>query len=361
MYIKQLELNNFRNLDNVKINFEEGINLIHGENGVGKTSIVEAIYYLGNLGSFRTSDDTALIKDKEAFANIDAKTSEKEFNIKIFKDKKELKINEIPFKKYRDYLGELNIIGFCPEDIYLFKDSPRLRRGFLDKEISKIDKKYLMDTLKVNKILKERNKLLKSFDKYKKEVITILDKKLASLQSRIINKRSKFIKSLEEEANSMKQLFEYKYDISLIYNTFVKLDSDNLENEILSIYEKGLDNDIERMVTNNGVHKDDWNVRVNDIEIKDYASQGEQRMMVLIIKLSLAQMIKKKLNQQPILVLDDVLFELDLNKKTILKEILSDYQQTFITSCDRNEYENFNKEITLYKLVDGEIKKEERV
>ncbi|HHU60006.1 TPA: DNA replication and repair protein RecF, partial [bacterium] len=110
-----------------------------------------------------------------------------------------------------------------------------------------------------------------------------------------------------------------------------------------------------------GVHKDDWNVRVNDIEIKDYASQGEQRMMVLIIKLSLAQMIKKKLNQQPILVLDDVLFELDLNKKRILKEILGDYQQTFITSCDRNEYENFNKEITLYKLVDGEIKKEERI
>ena len=156
MILEKLVLKNYRNYSNLQIEFQEGCNIIYGDNGCGKTNIVEAIYYLANLNSFRISDDKSLIKDNKGSAFIQGKIGGKEYEVVVKNTNKELMINQIPIKKHRDYIGQINVIGFHPEEIYLFKDFPKERRRIIDKEISKIDNKYLLELLMFNKFFKTK-------------------------------------------------------------------------------------------------------------------------------------------------------------------------------------------------------------
>lgn len=360
MILEKLVLKNYRNYSNLQIEFQEGCNIIYGDNGCGKTNIVEAIYYLANLNSFRISDDKSLIKDNKGSAFIQGKIGGKEYEVVVKNTNKELMINQIPIKKHRDYIGQINVIGFHPEEIYLFKDFPKERRRIIDKEISKIDNKYLLELLMFNKFLKQRNELLKSEDKYKIDLLKIIDKKICKIQSSIIKKRKGFIDLLEIELNEVKDDFDYRYKVRMEYLTFIS-DYENIESQLIDIYETNLTKDIDRKITGYGVHKDDWQIKVDENLISNYASQGEQRLMILMLKLALVKLLKSKIDLTPIIILDDAFYELDKDKREMLAKVVMQQKQVFITSCDLRDLQDVMKGQTrIYRIVDNQVLKEKR-
>ena len=355
MYLKKIKIKNFRNYDNLEMIFEKGINYLFGLNGVGKTNLIEAIYYVSNLESFRTSDDKNLIKDFKGEFYIDAIVNDLEYSLLINKDAKLLSVDGIVYKKYREYLGKVNVIEFCPEEVYLLKDFPKDRRKFLDKEISKIDKEYLNNMLIYNKLLKQRNELLKSLDSYKDELLSVIDSKLSEIQVSIINKRKQFLKEIEDYINefntSLNKLYDFKINYECCFNKISKED-------ILNKYIENLDKDKERMITSLGVHKDDFKVYINDNDASEFCSQGEQRFIILLVKLALVNLVKKRINDYPIVVLDDVFSELDEGRKKEVYEIVKKFDQVFVTGCNKDDLKGIDNYLS-YEIKNKNVIKEE--
>ena len=357
MIVNKIKIKKFRNYDDLEMIFENGINYLFGKNGVGKTNLIEAIYYVSNLESFRTNDDKDLIKDLKGEFFIDCKVNDIEYSLLVNKDAKLLSIDGIVYKKYREYLGHVNVIEFCPEEVYLLKDFPKDRRKLLDKEISKIDKDYLNDILVYNKVLKQRNELLKSNDNYKDDLLSVLDNKLAELQIDIIKKRKKFLFSIEDKMNELDTSFNKKYHVKINYDSsFEGLSKEEIVNKYLEVIEK----DKEKMVTSLGIHKDDFKIYINDNDASIFGSQGEQRFIVLLIKLALVKLVKERTNDCPILVLDDVFSELDEIRKKEIYEIIKDFDQVFITGCNEEDIKGFNSYIS-YEINSKGISKGEKV
>ncbi len=357
MIVNKIKIKKFRNYDDLEMIFEKGINYLFGKNGVGKTNLIEAIYYVSNLESFRTNDDKDLIKNLKGEFFIDCKVNDIEYSLLVNKEAKLLSIDGIVYKKYREYLGHVNVIEFCPEEVYLLKDFPKDRRKFLDKEISKIDKDYLNDILIYNKVLKQRNELLKSNDNYKDDLLSVLDKKLAELQIDIIKKRKEFLLSIEDKMNELDTSFNKKYEVKINYDSnFEGLSKEEIVNKYLEVIEK----DKEKMVTSLGIHKDDFKIYINDNDASIFGSQGEQRFIVLLIKLALVKLIKERTNDYPILVLDDVFSELDEFRKKEIYEIINDFDQVFITGCNEEDIKGFNSYIS-YEINSKGISKGEKV
>ena len=343
MYIKRLAIINFRNYKQLDLKLKKGIIYFVGDNGAGKTNLLEAIYYLSNLESFRTNEDKNLINEFKGQFQIEAIVDDIDYRLTISSASKDLKVDGIEYKKYRDYLGKVNVIEFIPEQVYLFKDSPKERRKFLDKELSKIDKIYLEDLLIYNKLLKQRNELLKTSSSYQDKLFEVLDEKMAELECYVIEKRKEFLTQLETYLKE----FNEEFKITLTYNSFVDEVS---EEKIIQQYKLNYSKDKEKMVTNLGIHRDDFTMNVNDIEIANYASQGEQRYCVLLLKLALAKLIKETTNKDPIIILDDVFSELDEDKKTKIYNILKEYEQIFISGCQKENLEMINYKIENQKV-----------
>ena len=181
MWLSKLKIKNFRNYDLLEVIFEKGINYLYGSNGVGKTNLIEAIYYISNLESFRTNEDKNLLKENKGEFFIEGVIENLDYSLLVSKDSKLLSIDGIVYKKYREYLGHANVVEFIPEEVYLLKDFPKDRRKFMDKEISKIDKGYMDKLLIYNKLIKQRNELLKSEDNYKEELLSVIDDKISEL------------------------------------------------------------------------------------------------------------------------------------------------------------------------------------
>ena len=344
MYLERLAVINFRNYKQLDVKFNKGINYLIGKNGVGKTNLLEAIYYLSNLESFRSNEDKNLINEFKGQFRLESIVDSIDYRLTIASGFKELQIDGIEYKKYREYLGNVNVIEFIPMQVYLFKDSPKDRRKFIDKELSKIDKEYLEKLLVYNKLIKQRNELLKTSDTYKDKLFEVIDEKLAELQTYIIDKRREFLIELEENVKKINNEFEIK----LKYNSFI---SDVTKENILKKYKEVYLKDKEKMVTSIGVHRDDFTMYINNIEIANYASQGEQRYCVLLLKLALAKLIKEKINKDPIIILDDVFSELDESRKEKVYEILKEYEQVFISGC-----QNENLDMSIYNVEDGKVK-----
>lgn len=344
MYLERLAMINFRNYKQLDVKFDKGIIYFLGDNGVGKTNLLEAIYYLSNLESFRSNDDKNLINEFKGQFRLESIVDGIDYKLSIASNYKDLQIDGIEYKKYRDYLGRVNVIEFIPEQVYLFKDSPKDRRKFIDKELSKLDKKYLEHLLVYNKLLKQRNELLKTSTSYKEKLFEILDEKMAELQSYIIEKRRQFLRQLEDYLKE----FSEEFEITLKYNSFVEEVS---KEEILKKYKENYLKDKEKMVTNLGVHRDDFTMYINKIEIANYASQGEQRYCVLLLKLALAKLIKEELKKDPIIILDDVFSELDNKRKEKIYLILKEYEQVFISGCQKE-----GLEMIVYKVENERVK-----
>lgn len=365
MYIKDINIVNFRNYDKLSLKFEKGINIIYGNNGQGKTNLLESLYVLALTKSHRSYIDSNLIKnDKEYLkitGNIYFNKIKTKLEISMDNKKKILKIDNNELKKINEYISRMNIIIFYPDDLELIKNSPNIRRKFLNMELSQLYSNYYVLINEYNKILKLRNDYLKKNHNFDKNYFNILTNYLIDKAIQVYRIRNKFIIKLN---NNVKEIYKNLTGLDNFYISYItSINFDNydkdylkeiIEKEFKKIYEK----ELKYKVTLIGPHRDDLEFYIGSKNIKQYGSQGQQRMAVLAIKLAEIDIFKQYKDSYPILLLDDVFSELDKRKKNSLLKYINNDIQVLITTTD---LANINKELKdkskLIQIDNGTIKK----
>lgn len=366
MHINQLILKDYRNYQDLDLNFSENLNVIYGMNGQGKTNILEAIFVAGFGSSFRTKRDKELINSASTETYIRAELSKSygdytiEYTLK--KDlKKEIKVNKNHLKKRSELFGHLNVVVFSPEDLKLIKEGPSERRRFIDREISNLKKKYCADLIEYHRILSQRNALIKK-SRHKQsnlDMISIWDEQLASVGTSLMLERKAFIEKLNEVSYKLHlQITEGKEEIKLKYLPNIKVNSaeyDKIYMEFLNKLTQQLSNDVDKGYTTVGPHRDDLDIRVNGIDVKTYGSQGQQRTAALSLKLSEIEIIYDEIGEYPVLLLDDVMSELDKKRQNDLLKSLKSLQ-TIITITDTESIiDAYLEEANVIKIHNGKV------
>ena len=371
MRIKKLKVENFRNLENLDIEFSEGVNIIYGNNAQGKTNIIESIYIFSFGKSFRANKDMELLKfDKEYFlSNIEIMKKDRElemdFGFDKISNKKMIKVNGVIQKKISDIIGKLNVVVFKPEDIKIVTDSPSIRRKYIDYLISSISKSYLENITKYKKVMEERNNLLKeiklrlkgskNLDETDSNFLDVYDKLLSKLNWEIYNERKRVIEKLNN----------YIYDIHL------KLTENYINNEKLHIkYVSNVAEDIEKMYNNLnksrlndinkgytslGIHRDDYIISINSLDVSIYGSQGQKKSSIISLKLSELKVIEEVIGEKPVLLLDDYMSELDEKRRLKFLDIIEDIQ-IIITTTHKISIDG--KHNTYFYVDNGKIERE---
>jgi len=363
MKIENLRLTNYRNYDNLEISFSDTLNLIYGNNGSGKSNLIEAIYMLALTKSFRTNNDVNLISKGREETSIKGTiiTSEKtKYQLDLTTAGKKVYIDSDKVNKISDYVSRINIILFNPLDTKIISDSPSFRRKLLDIEISQINKEYLLLLSSYNKILKHRNAYLKQLylnGNASSEYLDILTKKLIDYGLKIRDLRENFIDMINEQISKIyKNIFEYG-DLRINYKSSYGKKS---YEKILESYQKNYRKEMAFGKTLIGIHHDDIEFILDGHSIKEYGSVGQQKNAIISFKLSELLIIKKIKNQYPILILDDLFSELDNNKVNNIINMLNKEVQTFITTTN---IDKINKELlkssTIFKVVDGTVERNE--
>jgi len=358
MYIKKLNLSNFRNYDQLSIEFNKKTNILIGLNAQGKTNILESLYILGLTKSHKVNKDREVIKNNSNYAKINSlinfNRKDIELDIVVSKLGKKAKYNQIEVSRLSEYIGILNVVMFAPEDMDLIKGNPQIRRKFLDLEIGQISKEYLYLLQNYRKILKQRNDLLKKMQTNKNGDMILLDiltDQLIGYLEGIILKRKEFVFKINNYANLIYKSLSND-DNNLIIKYLPSIEKDYKE-EYVNKYQY----DIITGTTNLGAHRDDIEFYLNDFQIRSQGSQGEIRSSVLALKLALIDYIYEYKKEYPILLLDDVLSELDVKRQNNLMEYIQNKTQTFITSTEINDINLLNiEEFKLFKIDNGEIK-----
>lgn len=360
MIVEGIRLINFRNYNNVGVSFSPGINILVGKNAQGKTNLLEAIYMCSTGRSFRTNRDREIInfQKDEAYIGTQLKIGERDklTEIKLERDKtKRIKVNKIELKNYRELDTGLKVVLFSPEDLRLVKEGPSNRRTYLDMSISQIKPLYHFNLRRYNKILFQRNNLLKSF-RFKGDMsglLDVFDMQLAKYGALIMLERDNYLKLLLKEAREIhgiitdgKESLEMEYDSSVA----VERSLSQVEGNLLEALRVNRQKDIEVRTTEIGPHRDDFRILLNGMDSKTYASQGQQRSIVLTLKLSEVEILKKDTGYYPVLLLDDVYSELDQDRRKYLTELFSK-MQTFITTTDAVEIDGFNNHNKEYFYV----------
>ena len=346
MIIKSLELENFRNYASLSINFDSGTNILYGDNAQGKTNILEAIYLSATTKSHKGSKDKDIINFNQNEAHIRTYVVkddlENRVDMHLRKSKsKGIAINGQKIKKAADLLGLLNVVFFSPEDLSIIKNGPSERRRFVDMELCQLDSFYLYNLNNYNKIVNQRNKLLKDLcnNPSLKDTLFIWDSQLVSYGSKLIERRSSFVKQLNEIIYDIHfKLSGGREQLKIVYEPDVLIEE--FENSL----KKGQERDIRLKQTATGPHRDDFSFVVGKIDIRKFGSQGQQRTAALSLKLSEIELVKKITNDTPLLLLDDVLSELDSNRQNYLLNSIGDIQ-TIITCTGLEEFVNNRFEI----------------
>lgn len=355
MIIKSLELADFRNYETLNISFDKGTNILFGDNAQGKTNILEAIYISATTKSHKGSKDKEIIHFDKEEAHIrtylEKEDVEYRVDMHLRKNKsKGIAIDGQKIKKAADLLGLLNVVFFSPEDLSIIKNGPAERRRFADIELCQLDSFYLYNLNNYNKIINQRNKLLKDmyFNQNLKETLNIWDSQLVSYGSKIIERREAFADQLCEIIGDIhKKLSGGKEDLIVKYEPDVRID--DFESRMKENQEK----DIRFKLTSTGPHRDDFSFIVNGIDIRKYGSQGQQRTAALSLKLSEIELVKKMTKDTPLLLLDDVLSELDSNRQNYLLNSIGDIQ-TIITCTGLDEFINNRFKINrVYNITNG--------
>ncbi len=351
--IKKLKLKSYRNIDELELEFDPFVNIIYGDNAQGKTNIVEALDYLSNLKSFRNVEQENLIKVNEKFATINAIDDKNDsYNVVITKERRNMSINKTTISKKADFIGNIITITFSPENVDMFKDSPKIRRDFLDDSLSLIFPSYSTYLLNFDKYRVERNNTLKE-EKVDKVLIDTYDSLLSNYSKVIVNRRNEFIKSIKTNLNKYYQnLTNTKSNIDITYKSdFLDID----EKEIYELYKKNYEFDLERGQTLLGPHKDDIVLSLDNNDISVFGSQGQNRIAVISLKLATLDYIYEVINKKAIVILDDVLSELDEDKQNRLLNNLNSSYQLFITTTKDIKIEKAKK----IRIENGCVKEKE--
>lgn len=357
MIIKSLELANFRNYEELNISFDKGTNILYGDNAQGKTNILEAIYVSATTKSHKGSKDKEIINFDKEEAHIrtylEKENVETRVDMHLRKNKsKGIAIDGQKIKKAADLMGLLNVVFFSPEDLSIIKDGPAERRRFADMELCQLDSFYLYNLNHYNKIIGQRNKLLKDmyFQPELKETLNIWDSQLVSFGSKIIERREQFVKQLGDIIFDIhKKLSGGKEELVIAYEPDVSIE--DFEKQMKYNQNK----DIRLKQTTTGPHRDDFSFVVNGVDIRKYGSQGQQRTAALSLKLSEIELVKKISKDTPVLLLDDVLSELDSNRQNYLLNSIGNIQ-TIITCTGLDEFINNRFEINkIFKVTNGTV------
>ena len=360
MIIKRLELADYRNYESLDLQFDKGTNILYGDNAQGKTNILEAIYVAATTKSHKGSKDNEIINfDKEeahirTYLEKDAIETRVDMHLRKSKSKG-IAIDGQKIKKAADLLGLCNVVFFSPEDLNIIKNGPAERRRFVDMELCQLDSFYLYNLNHYNKIVNQRNKLLK--DMYMnpdlKDTLTIWDSQLVSFGSKIIERRKIFTEQLNEIICEIhKKLSGGKEEILVYYNPDVSVEDFEAKLKI------NQERDIKLKQTTVGPHRDDFSFMIGKVDVRRFGSQGQQRTAALSLKLSEIELVKKIAKDFPVLLLDDVLSELDSNRQNYLLNSIGDIQ-TIITCTGLEEFVNNRFEINkVYKVNNGKVSSE---
>ena len=362
MRINKLELYNFRNYKKQEIAFNEGVNFFVGENGCGKTNLLEAIYFLSLAKSYKTNDANTITYQSD-FSRIKAIVNNqgRKIDLKIvnsIKGKKTI-INNQEIKKLSDYIGVINVLSFLPEDLIIIKGSPKDRRYFINLANGQIDRQYLYELTNFRNLLKQRNELLKKLSEMSQPDLTLLDvitEQLSESIKIIVDFRKKFVKEIN---TSLKRMYRFLSDKKIDFEFKYK---PSIENNIEETLKSKYKNDLYLRTTNLGPHRDDYDFLIDNLQAKDNASQGEQRIMVLAMMLAISDIIENKYKERPIFLLDDVFSELDSKRQNkLIKYLLKLKAQAIITTTNlENIQEDILKKSTIFRVQNNTIMEEYR-
>ena len=363
MIIKSLELQDYRNYEYLELSFDKGTNILYGDNAQGKTNILEAIYLAATTKSHKGTKDKDIINFNKEEAHIrtyvEKEGIQTRVDMHLRKNKsKGIAIDGQKLKKAADLLGLCNVVFFSPEDMSIIKDGPSERRRFVDMELCQLDSFYLYNLNNYNKIVNQRNMLLKDlfFQPELRETLHIWDSQLVSYGSKIIERRKLFVEQLNDIIYDIHyKLSGGREEIKVVYEPDVEID--NFEKYLRNSQDK----DMKLKQTTVGPHRDDFSFYVGGIDIRKFGSQGQQRTAALSLKLSEIELVKKLTKDTPILLLDDVLSELDNNRQNYLLNSIGDIQ-TIITCTGLEEFVNNRFEINkIFKVSGGEVSIPEKV
>lgn len=363
MIIKGIRLINFRNYNSMSASFSSGVNILVGKNAQGKTNLLEAIYMCSTGRSFRTLSDKEIISfgKKEAYigAEISIGELEKFTEIKLESNKpKRIRMNKVELKSYKELNTGLKVVVFFPDDLKLVKEGPGNRRNYLDSSISQLKPVYHHNLSRYYKALVQRNNLLKSRRSLIElsELLEVFDVQLAKLGTLISMEREQYIKRIKREARDIhSQITSGKEELDIKYNTNIPAGDSllDIEGKYLDQLRMGRARDIEIGSTTLGPHRDDFSPSINGKDLRIFGSQGQQRTLVLTLKLSEVKILKKETGYYPVLLLDDVYSELDVDRRGFLTGLFSE-TQTFITVTDAVETDSlkdFDK--TIFYVREG--------
>lgn len=368
MYIESLKVKNYRNYNDTDIHFENKVNVILGENAQGKTNIMESIYVLAMAKSHRTSNDKDLIRWDEEYAKIEGRVQKRNSSVPlelvISKKGKKAKCNHIEQQRLSQYIGNLNVVMFAPEDLHLVKGSPQVRRRFIDMEIGQVSPLYLHEYNQYQKILRQRNHYLKLLQMKKQKdlaMLEVLTEQFIQYAVKIIQKRFEFLALLQKWAEPIHsgisrnlEMLKIEYKPSVDVSESMSLSK--MIEEYNQKFEKVKQREIDRGVTLFGPHRDDLAFFVNGRDVQTFGSQGQQRTTALSLKLAEIELIFAEVGEYPILLLDDVLSELDDYRQSHLLNTIQGKVQTFVTTTSVEGIDHATlREAATFKVVRGNI------
>lgn len=335
MKITSINLRNFRNIENLELECHPHLNIFVGDNGQGKTNILESIAYLSSGRSFRVTSDLMMIKDEEDHAKIDCYFDDAtHISVVLSNQGKYMMHNQRNITKLSDFIGICNVVLFNPDDLQFYTQAPRKRRREIDYELGKSSKTYLQNLAKVNGLVQDRNVFLKSG--VQDEVyLEVVDQQIAQLSEYIIHSRYEFTQFVSNIIEKYYQLFSDTKDTLIFeYDASIDLNSENYKTALLKKMKESHRRDKDFKMTHVGIHRDDFIFKINNVPVTQRMSQGQRRMLMIAFKLAVIDWFIQHEKQTPIFCMDDFFFELDAKKRKLVLDHLDKKIQIFITTTD---------------------------
>ena len=366
MNITTLNTTNFRNIVEFKHDFSPSLNILFGNNAQGKTNIIEAIYIIGTTKSFRRVQDEKLINFGSEYAKIDAKIVkneiEKDISIRFSRNNgKKILLNNKPIIKHADCVGNINVTLFCPEDLMIINGDAANRRRFIDILLCQTDRAYLSDLINFQRILKQRNNLLKEIRESRKtELLEPWDEQFCEFSCKITTKRDQCLRKINKMAHKCHQKLQFNENLALKYVCSIySIEEENQADCKIAFKNKlkrVLNEEIAKGFSLLGPHRDDLEIEINQINTRFFGSQGQKRSAAISLRLAEAEYIKAITEEYPILLLDDIFSELDEQRKNDLIHMLQKKQQIFITGTSLAEFAGMAPEAKIFYIQEGKAR-----